>query len=178
MTCIVGFVDKKNKNVLIGGDSAAIANYNIGIRKDKKVFRVGEFIIGCSGSFRMIQLLAYSFVPPDITKDIYEYMCTDFITSIRECFKDGGYLQKYIDGGDRGGTFLVGYKNRLFTIDEDFQVAEHLKGVDACGDGAPYALGVIHCLYNTSIPAKEKVLKALKAAEFFFSGCFKTIYNL
>lgn len=48
MTCIVGYFDKKTKKVTIGGDSAGVSGLHITIRKDPKVFRVGEFIIGCT----------------------------------------------------------------------------------------------------------------------------------
>ena len=174
MTCIVGYLDKKTKKVTIGGDSAGVAGLDITIRKDKKVFKVGDFIIGCTSSFRMIQLLRFSFKPPEIkSKNIYEYMCTDFINAVRECFKDGGYLQKYSDGDEKGGTFLVAYKNRLFRIENDFQVAESLNGIDAVGCGANYALGSLYILTKQNLTPKEKVLKSLETASFFSAGVRK-----
>ena len=174
MTCIVGYLDKKTKKVTIGGDSAGVAGLDITIRKDEKVFKVGDFIIGCTSSFRMIQLLRFSFKPPEIkSKNIYEYMCTDFINAVRECFKNGGYLQKYSDGDEKGGTFLVAYKNRLFRIENDFQVAESLNGIDAVGCGADYALGSLHILSRQNLTPKEKVLKSLKTASFFSAGVSK-----
>ena len=174
MTCIVGYLDKKTKKVTIGGDSAGVAGLDITIRKDKKVFKVGEFIIGCTSSFRMIQLLRFSFKPPEIkSKNIYEYMCTDFINAVRECFKDGGYLQKYSDGDEKGGTFLVAYKNRLFRIENDFQVAESLNGIDAVGCGANYALGSLYILTKQNLTPKEKVLKSLETASLFSAGVSK-----
>lgn len=174
MTCIVGYLDKKSKKITIGGDSAGIAGLDITIRKDEKVFKVGDFIIGCTSSFRMIQLLRFSFKPPEIkTKNIYEYMCTDFINAVRECFKDGGYLQKYSDGDEKGGTFLVAYKNRLFRIEDDFQVSESLNGIDAIGCGADYALGSLHILLKQNLTPKEKVLKSLETASLFSAGVSK-----
>lgn len=174
MTCIVGYLDRKTKKVTIGGDSAGVAELDITIRKDEKVFKVGDFIIGCTSSFRMIQLLRFSFNPPEIkSKNIYEYMCTDFINEVRECFKKGGYLQKYSDGDEKGGTFLVAYKNRLFRIENDFQVAENLNGIDAVGCGAYYALGSLHILSKQNLTPKEKVLKSLETASFFSGGVRK-----
>jgi len=170
MTCIVGVVDTKNKRVLIGADSAGISGWDITIRKDKKVFNVGDFVIGCTSSFRMIQLLQFSFNPPDIGgKDIFEYMCTDFINAVRTCFRDGGYLQKYTDGDEKGGSFLVGYGDRLFKVDEDFQVGESAQGFDSCGAGAFYALGAIFNTKETS-SAADAVMEALAAAEYFSSA--------
>lgn len=171
MTCIVGFVDKKQGKVFIGGDSAASAGNSIAIRKDVKVFENKGFVIGCTSSFRMIQLLRFSFVPPDINdKDIYEYMCTDFINAVRLCFKDGGYLQKYESGDEKGGTFLVAYKDRLFNIEDDFQVAENLNGIDSVGCGCDFALGCLYALLPEDMPTEKKVIKALEAAEFLGLG--------
>jgi ATP-dependent protease HslVU (ClpYQ) peptidase subunit len=171
MTCIVGIVDKENNKVIIGGDSAESAGSSCSVRKDVKVFKNGEFIIGCTSSFRMIQLLRYSFKPLEIgNKDVYEYMCTDFINEVRECFKNGGYIQKGINGDEIGGTFLVAYKNRLFKIEDDFQVAENTSEMDAIGCGADFALGSIYTSTEQSIPMKEKVLKALQIAELLANG--------
>lgn len=176
MTCIVGFIDKKNKKAIIGADSAGVAGLDVTIRKDKKVFQVGEFIIGCTSSFRMIQLLQFSFTPPKVyDKDIYEYMCTDFINAVRNCFKDGGYLQKYSDGDEKGGTFLVAYKDRLFKVSGDFQVGEAMQGYDACGCGESYALGSIFNTNKTN--ANAIVLDALKTAEYFSVGVSEPFFT-
>lgn len=169
MTCIVGMIDKESNTVVIGGDSAGSAVYSIEIRKDPKVFKTGEFLIGCTSSFRMINLLRFSFKPPKVRKkDIYEYMCTEFIDEVRTCFEDGGFLKKDTEGVETGGLFLVAYKNRLFKIENDFQVGENLNGMEAVGCGADYALGALYSMPN--IPIKDKVIKALEAAEFLALG--------
>lgn len=166
MTCIVGFVDREKGNVIIGADSAASSDSSVRIRKDKKVFKVGEFVIGCTTSFRMIQLLRYSFKPPKVkTKDIYEYMCTSFIDEIRLCFEKGGFLQKFIDGDEKGGVFLVAHKDRLFKIYDDFQVAENICGYDSCGCGEDYAMG--NMFNTTETDSKKIVINALECAENF-----------
>ena len=68
---------------------------DITIRKDPKVFKVGNFLIGYTSSFRMGQILRFNFNPlkyvPEIHNDEYEYMCTDFIDEVRVCFREGGY---------------------------------------------------------------------------------------
>jgi ATP-dependent protease HslVU (ClpYQ) peptidase subunit len=167
MTCIVGIADKKTKKVIMGGDSAGVDGYSIFIRKDEKIFKNGLFVIGCTTSFRMIQLLRYSFKPPKINnKNLYEYMCTDFIDKVRECFKEGGYLQKFTDGDERGGDFLVAYKDRLFKVENDFQVGETESGIDACGCGMDFALGALYALNEQKMSTEDKLLKSLESAEF------------
>ena len=171
MTCIVGMVDKKNKNVIIGADSGGSSDTNTFIRKDGKVFKNGEFVIGCTSSFRMIQLLRFSFIPPEINgKDIYEYLCTDFINAVRECFKNNGYLYKGQGGEESGGTFLVAYKDRLFKIEDDFQVGETTSEFNSCGSGEDLALGALFSLADTNLDVEKKLRKSLEAAEYFSSS--------
>src|SRR3712207_8050051 len=63
MTCIVGFIDKKNGVAYIGGDSCAsnwIGKSNI---EQKKVFKLKDTnnaIIGFSGSIRDLNILTYA----------------------------------------------------------------------------------------------------------------------
>lgn len=175
MTCIVGLVDKKNKRVIIGADSAGVAGWHLTIRKDSKVFIVGDFIIGCTSSFRMIDLLKYSFAPPMPGKkeDIAKYMATTFINEVRKTLKDGGYLKKDSEQ-ESGGVFLVGYKSRLFFIDNDFQVGEAYNGMDSCGCGYAFALGALHIAdkYN-GMDGIVKVRHALEAADKFSAGVSK-----
>ncbi len=175
MTCIVGIKDKESHRVVIGGDSAASAGSSYNLRKDPKVFKNGDFLFGCTASFRMMQLLRFSFRPPIIKEgiDIYEYMCTDFINEVRKCFSEGGYLQKDTDGSELGGCFLVGYKDRLFTVEGDFQVAENIDEFHSIGCGADFALGALALLSQISIKEtliENKVKMALEVAEHFALG--------
>ena len=88
MTCIVGLVHKDK--VFIGGDSAASTGTSIAIRKGSKVFARGNFIFGCEGSFRMIQLLKFSLILPK-TKiiDVEKYLCTSFVKEVKRLIRDG-----------------------------------------------------------------------------------------
>lgn len=175
MTCIVGIVDKKSNKVFIGADSAGVAGLSLSIRKDTKVFKNREFVIGCTSSFRMIQILRFCFVPPEIKKkDIYQYMCTDFIDTVRDCFKKQGYLKKDHEV-ESGGTFLVGYKERLFMIGSDFQVGENINGIISVGCGEDYAKAALFVLSKekSKLTPKQKIIKSLQAAEFYSAGVSK-----
>lgn len=160
MTLIVGIIEREK--VVIGGDSAGVKGYDIVERKDPKVFKNGDFVLGCTSSFRMMQLLRFKFTPPrrfdDV--DIFEYMCTDFVDELRKVFKDGGFARKESEE-ERGGVFLVGYKDRLFKIEGDYQVGESREGFYCAGCGEDYALGAL-CALDENLPGKDKVLKALE----------------
>jgi ATP-dependent protease HslVU (ClpYQ) peptidase subunit len=171
MTCILGF--KIDGHVYIGADSAGTEEETLRFihRKDSKVFKVRDFVIGGMGSFRMLQLLKYSLVPPKrkATEDIEQYLCSKFIKKLRECFKYGGFATMK-DEQESGGDFLVGYQGRLFRIYTDYSVEESLDDYNACGSGAPFALGAMKILENVDMDPEERVTKALEVSEYFNAG--------
>ena len=166
MTCIVGLVD--DGKVYIGGDSAGVGGYDLTVRADKKVFRNGDFVMGFTSSFRMGNLLQHTLEPPrrHPDDDIHKYMVSDFVDAVRACLKKGGYATKQNES-ETGGTFLVGYEGRLFTIHDDYQVGEGLDNFAACGCGESFALG---SLYTSKGSPRSRVLQALSAAERFSAG--------
>ena len=168
MTCIVGIVDKVNKKVYIGGDAAGSDGFTKSIRTAPKVFKLqnGKFIFGYTSSFRMGQVIQYKFKPPDHLKklNVVAYMVTLFIDELRKCLKDNGY-SKIDNNVERGGTFLVGYKGRLFCIQGDYQVSEVQCGYDACGSGEYHALGSMRTTAKLNWNCKVKLKNAMEAAQ-------------
>jgi len=163
MTCIVGIA--QNNVVFMGADSAGCTDTHVSIRKDTKLFKRKNMLFGCTTSFRMIQILKYAFnIPEDTSNDPYEYLTTTFIDALRTCFKEKGFYE-LINEGQIGGQFLLGYKNRLFIVESDFSIAEHLDNFSSIGSGYYYALG---SLYSTKEFSPFVRLKsALEAAEKF-----------
>lgn len=174
MTCIVGYTN--GKNVVIGGDSAGVGGYSISERKDKKVYKVGDLIFGGTYSFRMIQILGYSWKPPRIEfmRDPMDYMVNSLVPSIFETYKNSSFYSS--SGGQaRGCGILVGLKGRLFHIMDDFQVGENILPFDSTGCGSDIALGAMHNLFDADKrygvkEIKEKLNKALISAEKFSAG--------
>lgn len=168
MTCIVGIAE--NGKVTMGADSAGAAGYEIATRKDSKVFINGGVLMGCTTSFRMIQLLQYALTVPKRhpDTDVMRYMVTEFIPAVRVCFRDGGFMTKASEA-DVGGNFLVGIEGRLFNVYSDFQVGERAEGFDACGCGEAYALAAMLCTAD-AMPADQRVRRALEVAERFSAG--------
>lgn len=165
MTCIVAVEDKGT--IYMGGDSAGVAGLSISIRADEKVFINGPFIMGFTTSFRMGQLLRYKFVPPPQASGIDDmrYMVTDFIDAIRKCFFDNGFGKKE---DNQGGTFLVGYKGRLYSIAGDFQVGIVSDQYDSVGCGKDLALGALYA--TKRMKPEQRVKLALEAAAFHNAG--------
>lgn len=169
MTCIVGYV--KNKKVFMGGDSAGVSGLDIIDRKDSKVFKTGEFLIGYTSSFRMGQIIRFKLKvnKQKPSQGDYEYMCTTFIDSVRKLFSKEGFSE-VCSNKESGGTFLVGYRGALYQVYDDFQVAESLDNYSAAGCGTKYALGALAILKDLEISSNKKVETALKTAVKFSGG--------
>jgi hypothetical protein len=171
MTCIVGL--EHEGSVYIGGDSAGVSGLDIHVRTDEKVFTNGNFIFGFTTSFRMGQLLQYSFVPPEQPEDKSDmaYLVTDFIDEIRSCFTVGGFLTKLNDV-EEGGCFLLGYKGKLYEISSDFQVGSTSVPFSSVGCGAALSKGAMFATTHIKDP-EDRIRLALDAAEYFSAGVCK-----
>lgn len=167
MTCIAGIVH--DGKVYISGDSAGISGYESAERADKKVFVNGDFAMGFTTSFRMGQILQYAFTPvkrhPD--QDVMAYMCTAFIDGVRNALKAGGFASAN-NNTESGGTFLVGYAGRLFSIYDDYQVGETTCGYQAVGCGETHAKGALFATVGQQ--PLDRLALALKAAEAHSAG--------
>ena len=176
MTAIVGLVHEGT--VFLGGDSAAAGNMNIYTRREPKVFRSDQYIIGYTTSFRMGQIIRHAFKPPMLAsgdaevsdEDLMGFMATEFIRKLKLAFKDGGWLESD-KGRDTGGQMLIGVAGRLFQIESDFQVGESALGYDAVGSGNEVALGSLHATSHTEFDPQKRLELALQAAEEFVSTC-------
>lgn len=170
MTCIVAIPDG-NGGVIVGGDSAGVAGRDLVVRSDAKVFINGPFAMGFTSSFRMGQLLRYNFSPPDHpsrTGDV-QFMTTVFVDAVRSCLAKGGWKKKEHER-EEGGTFLVGYRGKVYEVEGDFQVAIPAAGYAACGCGAQAALGSLHATEQVELSPDERVMWALDAAEELSAG--------
>lgn len=169
MTAIAGLIHEGK--VYIGGDSAGVSGWDLTIRSDPKVFTVGPFVIGYTSSFRMGQLLRFRFVPPEHHEDVdtYRYMVCDVVDAFRQAFKDGGYAKRENER-ETAGAFLVGYRGRLFTVEDDYQVGEPADSYAACGCGDNQALGVLYATRDRKMDAEARLRLALSAAEHHSAG--------
>jgi len=169
-TCIVGF--ETGGSVYIGGDSAGVDGWlGRSVRVDEKVFTKDLMIFGFTSSFRMGQLLRYSFNAPkqSMGQDDYEYLCGPWMDAIVTCLKEKGYAK--VDNNEvSGGTFLFGFNEKLYRVEGDFQIGRRVEPYDAIGCAGRYALGAMALLVDQHIAAEEKVRRALEVAERFSAG--------
>jgi hypothetical protein len=169
MTCIVAIA--QNGVVYMGSDHAASDDKTgwILARKEPKCFKVGQYAVAFTDSFRMGQILQYSWTPPKYTptktnSGLDKFMRTKFIESVKTAFKDNGYGSIGSSSEeDTGGIFIVGLEGRIFTIDEDFHVGENIVNYMAEGSGGQIALGALYATKNQKNP-KLRIKAALEAA--------------
>ena len=175
-TCIVGL--KHDGKVYIGGDSLGSTSNSGTINKTKKVFHLQnkpEIIVGYTSSYRMGQLLQYSsslFNDDDflINDRIDErYLVNTFIPNIQKLFKDGGYQRSHSDEVS-GGTFLLGYKDKLYKVQEDYSILESNNDYTACGCGEDFALGSLFTTEKSLLTPEQRIEFALQSASNFSIG--------
>ncbi len=175
MTCIVALINE-NK-VFLGGDAAASDDKSglIFQRTDPKVFKVGQFGIGFVDSFRMGQILQYSWTPPIYKptsgyRNLDKFLRTRFVESVKEAFKENGYGNQNpgTEDGDEGGIFIITVQGagRIFTMDSDFHIGEADVQYMAEGAGQELALGSLYSTAQVKTPRK-RVRMALEAAAKF-----------
>jgi ATP-dependent protease HslVU (ClpYQ) peptidase subunit len=164
MTCIVGL--ESGGNVYIGADSAAISGLALCVRSDTKVFRNGPFLIGFTTSFRMGQLLQFKLEPPDHPAGMstFEFLVTIFVDRVRSCLRTGGFAKRK-EEQELAGSFLLGYRGSLYSIDSDYQVARAADGISAVGCGAHIALGALHALNAITETTMHQTLTPHKRLE-------------
>lgn len=174
MTCIVAIA--QNGTVYMGADHAASDEKTgwILARKDPKVFKVGQYGIAFTDSFRMGQILQYSWTPPKYNptktnSGLDKFMRTKFVDSVKDAFRAGGYGNQVAGQEDEGGIFLIGIEGRIFTMDEDFHIAENICNYMAEGSGGQVALGSLHATKKLKNPKVRMKLALEAASEFVMS---------
>lgn len=176
MTCIVGLVDKGK--VYIGGDTMGVDLPALlkCTRKDEKVFIKDDFIFGFAGSYRLGQIVRYKLNAPDrkVKQTDFEYLVADWLTSLREVCKEEGMTKVDDNVESIEGGLLFGYKGKLYTVEEDFQIGEVDTPYWSIGCGDHFALGSLattqKLVKNKRISATNRIRMALETAEFFSAG--------
>jgi len=178
VTCIIGIAD--GDIIWMGGDSFGGTEYHYQKVSDPKVF-ISEvevsgkedneyMVLGGCGSFRMLQLLKYSLTIPKFDPDIKitEWMVEVFAEACRNLFKERGLTQLMHEHEEQfSGTFLVGFRGQLYTLQEDFSVLGWSSDEHATGAGEEYALGSLFSTKGRIKSPKTRIKIALDAAAEF-----------
>lgn len=170
MTCIAGAV--KNGEVCIGGDAVSLSrDANVRISTTGKVFRVGEFLIGASGTLRTNQIMRHLFQPPPIEGDLMAYMVKDFVPPLRELMKEGGgEFTTSSNTIEMDARYIIGVRGELFTMDGGYGVLHSRAPYCAVGCADQEALAAMFTanrLLDAHVSAHAIVENGLLAAAEF-----------
>lgn len=163
MTCIIAKVHY-GKVHMIGdcmGSDGFIKNI---YTKTSKVFNVGDFIIGYTSSFRMGQILQYSWIPPVRVigdEDDDRYLFKSVIDSIKQCFENNGFGSKDSDTF-KAGNFLIGWHGRLFEMQANMSLME-VEDFASVGSGCYHAIAAMKTMQHLDV-FQDDPLKFLETA--------------
>ena len=179
MTCIVGI--KTEEYVYLGTDSFGSNSFTgTKINYPRKVFQVGDFIIGVCGSFRMIQILTHklSVVPRFVDQDIYEYVYNSFYDSLLNCLRQEKFLIDVngveVMGG--GSELIVGIENKLFVVQADLSILEPADNFVCIGSGEYHSQAILESLQDTKLSPAEKILQAIQKTSKYVVSVNEDVY--
>jgi len=161
MTCVVGLI--KDNTVYMGADSCAGGDTSVINVSNPKIFLLDEYLIGVSGSFRVIDILNYSFkIPSEKNLSGDAFMRTTFINALRTTFEKNNFPT---EGKDDEFNILVGHNGRLYIIQDDFSVL-NIISYGAIGSGADIAYGSLFTSTSMDDPLL-RIEMALNASATF-----------
>ena len=184
MTCIIGYIDRKNKKTYIGADnqvSVGLSKFNL--PKNDKIFKPKDtnIIVADSGDVRASQIIRnFVHFPTDIelqanNEEFNEkYIVTKLIPNIQNALKNNEWKDK----GERSNTWmLIAYKDKLWKIYSNYGILEVQDDFDSFGCGEQLALGSLYALkYNEELSIEEKIHKSLQCSAYYSDGIDKPYY--
>lgn len=163
MTVVIALRD--DDRVYIGADCCGGNYRDIRRRKDTKVFRTGDYLIGVVGNYRVGQIIRYSKeLPAPPEKVNHRFMCTKFTDAVKDILFSHGYARK-VGGVRKTSPMLVAVGGQLFHMEENFEIAELVNGYTALGSGEDYALGALFATEDNWYDGRKRMRCALRAAE-------------
>lgn len=118
----------------------------------KKIVQLGEFLVAGSGEVQPCDVIQHQWTPPKVTakdrEDVYHFMITKVMASLRDCLTKNGY--DFNEGKGDGKSdenrfnFLIAVCGEVFDVADDLSVCRSGDGIYGIGSGSPYAIGALH----------------------------------
>lgn len=170
MTCIIGYIDRKNKKTYMASDSAFTSGNHVSNPKNAiKIWKSKEnenILIGASGLMKSIGLARSALKFPteeELLKDgetfDESYIYKNIISKIKKIYDDND-----INYMEDPCYFLVAYKDSLFEIEFNLGVLEHKEDYCSIGSGSQYAYGALDVLVDLETDIRNKIRAALNAS--------------
>jgi len=149
MTTILG-VEYENRCSLIADSRVTDDSGRIYSHPEMvKISERGSFLIAGAGEVTPCDIAQHIWNPPTVTskdrQDIYHFMISKAMPSLRECLKANGYNFDEDQEKDSGSRFqfLIAVNGELFDVDQELAVMKSSNGLYGVGSGAAYALGAL-----------------------------------
>jgi hypothetical protein len=153
---VVAAIVQDNTIHMAGDTLVSSSDWSCSIR-EPKVFRYKNFLFGAVGDGRVCNVVHASFRPPgNNEEDALIYMQGVFAPALRRALKNDV-------SSDPVFEILVGYKERLYTIDHTYQVNSPKENYVAVGIGLPYSYGYLDGTKHLTNPEK-RVKMAVRVA--------------
>lgn len=173
MTCIVGV--KHDGNVYIGSDSRASNSFvhsNIlGMSKIGIIEGSNQKIIyGISGKQRLTNVVKNKVTLPEKTSSMNDdNYIFEIVESIRKQAEKYNATITKDNKVDSESNWLLGYKGRLFIVQDDFSYFEWTEEYVTTGSGTYHADGYLYSKQHEDNP-KLRIETAIKAAAYYVNG--------
>jgi ATP-dependent protease HslVU (ClpYQ) peptidase subunit len=179
MTCIVSLIDK-NK-IWFGCDSFVgdESSHTTLAPEETKIFKleldvVGgpmeEMLFGVAGAVRSYQVIKYNLeLPPYTTRNNnneMKYLVNQLMPEMRDIHKEHGTAKVDNEVHSSDDTcFLIGWRHRLYYIDDYYAVVPVSNQFLALGSGELPAHGSLQATQGSKLTPKQRLIAALEAAE-------------
>lgn len=169
MTVIAACVDQDGA-VWMGADRISLhRGDNVKRAAESKIFRLGEMLIGSSGSVHSGQIAEHLLGPFSIPdeENLMPWLVREFIASLRMDMKAHGGECKNRDGDDEmDGRLLIGLRGKLFEVDCGYGVFTHAGRFAAigCADQEANAAMFTALKLKPDMHARGVVMCGLEAA--------------
>ncbi len=138
----------------------------------KKIAKRGAILIAGAGEVAPCDIAQNIWIPPQFTakdkKDVYRFMITKVMPSLRKCLIDNGYNFEEDKKDGMRFQFLISVGGEIFDIDEDLSVMKSDDNLYAIGSGGPYALGALYAGADPEVAMEiASKVSAYSAAPFY-----------
>lgn len=133
MTCVVGI--ETEGIVWLGGDSSCldVEGDAVVTQRGSKVFKKGDFVIGFAGSFQVGSFLRHKVPFPKVVSE------QTLSTTIQMAFERADI--KKVSGTETWEA-LIGYRDKLYVVQNDFYVYRHSRPYMAIGAAAAVSVAM------------------------------------
>jgi len=148
MTTIVA-VQLDNK-VVFGADSQVTAPNGRRFSHPQmvKISKVGQYLVAGSGECAPCDIAQHLWIPPKpLTADwddLYHFMISKVVPSLKACFKDNEYKWNESDDDESKFSFLIAIGGEVFELADDMSITLDERGYYGVGSGSSYAIGALY----------------------------------